>query len=104
MKSATGSVSTTHSRVDALSLVTQSLTHPLRDLPPAAAPSAATLAQVAALIPSVSQAIRCDKFLLIDLFPDNYMDYSYDACMTEFTPGQATRLKSQMRTYRDVTI
>ncbi|KAF5387934.1 hypothetical protein D9615_000124 [Tricholomella constricta] len=34
----------------------------------------------------------------------NYMDYSYDACMTEFTPGQVTRLKSQMATYRKLTI
>ncbi|KAF9468891.1 hypothetical protein BDZ94DRAFT_1304040 [Collybia nuda] len=34
----------------------------------------------------------------------NYMDYSYDACMTEFTPGQATRLRSQMATYRGVAI
>jgi hypothetical protein len=33
----------------------------------------------------------------------NYMDYSYDSCMTEFTPGQAVRLKSQMATYRGVT-
>ncbi|KAF8076086.1 metalloprotease [Lyophyllum atratum] len=34
----------------------------------------------------------------------NYMDYSYDACMTEFTPGQVTRLKSQMATYRGIII
>ncbi|KAF6762792.1 metalloprotease [Ephemerocybe angulata] len=30
----------------------------------------------------------------------NYMDYSYDSCMTEFTAGQITRLKSQIATYR----
>ncbi|KAF8607501.1 Metalloprotease [Ceratobasidium sp. AG-I] len=30
----------------------------------------------------------------------NYMDYSYDSCMTEFTTGQATRFKSQIATYR----
>ncbi|TFK43247.1 metalloprotease [Crucibulum laeve] len=34
----------------------------------------------------------------------NYMDYSYDSCMTEFTAGQITRLKSQMRTYRGLSI
>ncbi|KAF9053797.1 zincin [Hymenopellis radicata] len=34
----------------------------------------------------------------------NYMDYSYDACMTEFTPGQVKRLKAQMRLYRKVNV
>lgn len=33
----------------------------------------------------------------------NFMDYSYDSCMTEFTAGQATRAASQMATYRGVT-
>ncbi|KZW01054.1 zincin [Exidia glandulosa HHB12029] len=33
----------------------------------------------------------------------NYMDYSDDSCMTEFTAGQATRIKSQMSTYRGIT-
>ncbi|QRV87840.1 extracellular metalloprotease [Ceratobasidium sp. AG-Ba] len=32
----------------------------------------------------------------------NYMDYSYDSCMSQFTAGQITRLKSQMSTYRGV--
>ncbi|KAI4205129.1 MAG: hypothetical protein LQ346_001526 [Caloplaca aetnensis] len=30
----------------------------------------------------------------------NYMDYSYDVCYTQFTPGQATRMKSMYSTYR----
>ena len=30
----------------------------------------------------------------------NYMDYSYDACYTEFTPGQATRMAQQWLYYR----
>ncbi|KAI0722192.1 metalloprotease [Cerioporus squamosus] len=34
----------------------------------------------------------------------NYMDYSDDSCMTEFTPGQATRLAGQLRTYRGISI
>lgn len=41
-----------------------------------------------------------------DSLPDpihNYMDYTYDTCMTEFTPGQIERLQGQMRTYRDVS-
>jgi len=32
----------------------------------------------------------------------NFMDYSDDACMNQFTPGQAARAKSQMATYRGV--
>ncbi|KAF8891987.1 hypothetical protein CPB85DRAFT_1440927 [Mucidula mucida] len=35
---------------------------------------------------------------------DNYMDYSYDACMTELTSGQIDRLQAQMRTYRGVSV
>ncbi|KAJ7123261.1 Metalloprotease [Mycena crocata] len=34
----------------------------------------------------------------------NYMDYSDDSCYTNFTPGQITRIKSQMLTYRGVTL
>ncbi|CAE6383568.1 unnamed protein product [Rhizoctonia solani] len=33
----------------------------------------------------------------------NFMDYSDDDCMTEFTAGQTTRLKAQMSTYRGVS-
>ncbi|KZV99642.1 zincin [Exidia glandulosa HHB12029] len=33
----------------------------------------------------------------------NYMDYSDDSCMTQFSTGQITRIKSQMSTYRGVT-
>ncbi|CAE6437491.1 unnamed protein product, partial [Rhizoctonia solani] len=34
----------------------------------------------------------------------NYMDYSDDFCLTEFTPGQTTRLQSQISTYRGITV
>ncbi|KAF8641423.1 hypothetical protein AX16_009976 [Volvariella volvacea WC 439] len=30
----------------------------------------------------------------------NFMDYTDDACMTEFTPGQGARALSQLATYR----
>ncbi|KAG5728152.1 Ulilysin [Termitomyces sp. T112] len=34
----------------------------------------------------------------------NFMDYTDDSCMTGFTPGQQTRLKAQIRTYRGISI
>ncbi|CCO34847.1 Extracellular metalloprotease 1 [Rhizoctonia solani AG-1 IB] len=34
----------------------------------------------------------------------NYMDYSDDSCMTEFTAGQTLRLQSQISTYRGITV
>jgi pregnancy-associated plasma protein-A len=30
----------------------------------------------------------------------NYMDYSYDSCYTEFTPGQSTRISNMWTAYR----
>jgi hypothetical protein len=30
----------------------------------------------------------------------NYMDYSYDSCYNQFTPGQKTRMKNQYAAYR----
>jgi hypothetical protein len=34
----------------------------------------------------------------------NYMDYSNDACMNNFTPGQIARLQSQIQTYRGIQL
>lgn len=34
----------------------------------------------------------------------NFMNYSDDACMTGFTPGQTTRIRAQLRSFRQVAI
>ncbi|KAF9644652.1 zincin [Thelephora ganbajun] len=34
----------------------------------------------------------------------NYMDYSNDSCMDNFTPGQIDRLRSQISTYRGIEL
>lgn len=34
----------------------------------------------------------------------NFMDYADDPCMTEFTPGQVTRFKDQIKVYRGICL
>ncbi|KAG8776651.1 hypothetical protein FRC12_000799 [Ceratobasidium sp. 428] len=34
----------------------------------------------------------------------NFMDYSYDSCMNEFTPGQIKRIQQQIRLYRGIQV
>lgn len=31
---------------------------------------------------------------------NNYMDYSYDSCMNQFTPGQSLRMDQQIAAYK----
>jgi len=45
----------------------------------------------------------CDlNILIVDKPLDNYMDYSDDSCLDQFTPGQIARLTEQLITYRAV--
>ena len=39
---------------------------------------------------------------ILSLAVQNYMDYSDDACLNNFTPGQITRLKDQIATFRKI--
>jgi len=34
----------------------------------------------------------------------NFMDYTDDSCMDNFTKGQAVRLRNQIHTYRNITL
>lgn len=74
-----------------------------RLLLPLVAPLIVIPAVVEVLTPSVSSISALPGNIEADgmyFLLDNYMDYSYDSCMTEFTPGQITRLTSQLATYR----
>jgi hypothetical protein len=46
---------------------------------------------------------RCiKKPMLTNSWIDNFMDYTYDSCMEEFSAGQAARIRTQLYTYRNV--
>lgn len=107
MRSDTGSGSITHFRVDVLEVVTTSLI-PLLKLPP---PLAAPLHVIPALARAkiVSQLLVSSPWNFVTdplsfSAVHNYMDYSDDSCMNNFTPGQITRLQSQISTYRGIEL
>ncbi len=56
------------------------------------------------LTPSVSVVLLLRILSFSIPIVDNYMDYSYDVCLTEFSAGQIERLQEQMRVYRGVDI
>lgn len=40
--------------------------------------------------------------LILRLAIHNFMDYTDDSCMDNFTKGQAVRLRNQIHTYREI--
>lgn len=50
--------------------------------------------------PACPHPQQCGNIRMIE----NYMDYSYDACMKLFTPGQAQRMISSIRKYRKILV
>ncbi|KAK6340554.1 hypothetical protein TWF696_008881 [Orbilia brochopaga] len=50
--------------------------------------------------PATKDTCRGDMWPGLDPI-HNYMDYSYDSCMTEFTPGQAVRIYQSWDRYRN---
>jgi hypothetical protein len=67
------------------------------------------LARIPVLRPDKIPSVRIflplplNPLLITSRHADNYMDYSDDNCLTEFTNGQFTRLQGQMSMYRGVT-
>jgi hypothetical protein len=51
-------------------------------------------------IHSVSQNADILFNVMLSSVIANFMDYSPDECLSEFTPGQIERIRDQIRTYR----
>jgi hypothetical protein len=80
---------------------------PAEASPPLAAPLRVIPAPARVSIVSQPLAPLIWNFVTYALsFPavHNYMDYSDDSCMNDFTPGQIARLQSQMSTYRGIQL
>src|SRR6185369_15975037 len=91
-------------REDVAGRVTGSMIRLRRDPPPSGAKKAAIAVPLLALIPLVGVSRHRAGSICAELAYslENFMDYTDDVCMTSFTPGQATRARSQMATYRHV--
>jgi hypothetical protein len=106
MRSDTGSGSTTPSWVDAPLQVTSSMILPLRLSPPLAALLDAIPA-LTILVLIVSRLLHLHSRNPVahnSSFPaiHNYMDYSDDSCLNNFTPGQIVRLRDQIAAFRGI--
>ncbi|KAG6817030.1 hypothetical protein H0H87_000654, partial [Tephrocybe sp. NHM501043] len=95
----TGWASTTLFRADVMGTVTPLATLLLRKVLRTAALKQEILAQLQALTQSV-RLLSCVVTPCSDAPSDNFMDYTDDSCMNDFTPGQAERAASQINTYR----
>jgi hypothetical protein len=102
MKPVTGLACITPSKAVALARVIPSLTLLRKPPLPMAALLTATLAPVVAVTPLVCAAALLKPPVKLTPPAENFMDYSDDSCMSSFTPGQTTRLKKQLATYRRI--
>lgn len=102
MKLDTGLVFSTRSKVDAPVPATLYLTPPGPRLP---TPQVAQLDVTPAPVEKLTLFVSLSSIILEYLTHTVYsMGYSDDVCMDEFTAGQTTCFKSQLATYRMLTI
>lgn len=104
MKPVTGLGCTTLSKAVVQEAETSWRTHLLSALQRLDVLRAATPVLAAGQIPSVS-LVHCMVDPIVNFWglTDNYMDYSDDSCMNQFTAGQIDRLRNQISMYRGLS-